>query len=296
MAYLLEKLKDTMEGDKNLLDKTVVVWGSPMADPNVHNHRRCPLILLGHANGALKGNLHLKAADGTPMANAFLTMHSSGHGRHEAVRRQHRRVVAHPGGAGDGGVCEIEFSGGGHRVDRRSAIRFELQAWIAMKRQSSVLAMIALSCRRPRRSSRSPVADAASAATGGGARAAEAGRRRQRRAGRRHERAALGRRARRRGAGRLLIYAGANIGAVTRIGQYTPLHLAAKRGSAAVTKALLKAGADVNVQVDNSGVTPLHLAASSGSAGRGQRAARRGADVNAKESKPGQTPLIFAAG
>ena len=45
-----------------------------MADPNVHNHRRCPLFLLGHANGALKGNLHIKTADATPMANVFLTL------------------------------------------------------------------------------------------------------------------------------------------------------------------------------------------------------------------------------
>jgi hypothetical protein len=45
-----------------------------MADPNIHNHRRCPLVLFGHANGALKGNLHLKAADGTPMANVMLTL------------------------------------------------------------------------------------------------------------------------------------------------------------------------------------------------------------------------------
>ena len=84
-----------MEGDSNLLDKTMVVWGSPMADPNVHNHRRCPLILLGHGNGMLKGNLHLKAADGTPMANVFLTLLAQPrHGRHQDVRRQHRRVLA----------------------------------------------------------------------------------------------------------------------------------------------------------------------------------------------------------
>jgi len=50
------------------------VWVSPMADPNVHNHRRCPLIVLGHANGALKGNMHVKAAADTPMANAFLSL------------------------------------------------------------------------------------------------------------------------------------------------------------------------------------------------------------------------------
>jgi hypothetical protein len=45
-----------------------------MGDPNVHNHRRCPLVLLGHAGGKLKGNLHLKYADGAPMANALLSV------------------------------------------------------------------------------------------------------------------------------------------------------------------------------------------------------------------------------
>jgi hypothetical protein len=74
LAYFLEKMKTTMDGEQSLLDKTMIVWGSPMADANVHNHRRCPLVLLGHANGALKGNAHLKAADGTPMANVMLTM------------------------------------------------------------------------------------------------------------------------------------------------------------------------------------------------------------------------------
>jgi hypothetical protein len=74
VTYLIDRLKEATEGDQTLLDKTLVVWGSPMADGNVHNHRRCPMFLLGHANGALKGNLHIKAADGTPMANAFLTM------------------------------------------------------------------------------------------------------------------------------------------------------------------------------------------------------------------------------
>ena len=43
-----------------------------MGNSNVHNHKRCPLFLAGHAGGALKGGLHLKAADGTPMANAML--------------------------------------------------------------------------------------------------------------------------------------------------------------------------------------------------------------------------------
>ena len=73
LPYFLEKLKTTMVGDASLLDKTLVLWGSPMADPNLHNHRRCPLILLGGADGRLEGNLHLKTPDDTPMANVMLT-------------------------------------------------------------------------------------------------------------------------------------------------------------------------------------------------------------------------------
>jgi hypothetical protein len=73
MAYFLDKMKTTMDGDGSLLDQSLIVWGSPMADSNVHNHRRCPLVLFGHANGKLGGGLHLKAADETPMANAMLS-------------------------------------------------------------------------------------------------------------------------------------------------------------------------------------------------------------------------------
>jgi len=80
MRYLLEKMKATREGDASLLDKTAIIWGSSMGDPNLHNHRRCPLILFGHANGAIEGNLHLKAPVGTPMANVFLSLlHKLGH-------------------------------------------------------------------------------------------------------------------------------------------------------------------------------------------------------------------------
>jgi hypothetical protein len=74
LAYFLDKMKTTMEGDASLLDKTLIVWGSPMADPNIHNHRRCPLVLFGRGNGMLKGNVHVKAPDGTPMANVMLTL------------------------------------------------------------------------------------------------------------------------------------------------------------------------------------------------------------------------------
>jgi hypothetical protein len=80
LAYFLEKMKNTMEGDGSLLDKTAIVWGSSMGDPNLHNHRRCPLLLIGKANGALEGNIHLRAPQGTPMANPMLSlMRAIGH-------------------------------------------------------------------------------------------------------------------------------------------------------------------------------------------------------------------------
>ena len=80
IPYFLERLKETHDEGGNLLDQTVIVYGSPMADGNIHNHRRCPLIMLGHGNGVLEGNLHLKAPEGTPMANAFLSLlHGFGH-------------------------------------------------------------------------------------------------------------------------------------------------------------------------------------------------------------------------
>jgi hypothetical protein len=73
LPYFLEKLRRTPDGDATLLDNSLILYGSPMGNSNVHNHKRCPLFFAGHAGGALKGNQHIKAADGTPMADAFLS-------------------------------------------------------------------------------------------------------------------------------------------------------------------------------------------------------------------------------
>jgi hypothetical protein len=79
LPYFMEKLQATMEGGTSLLDKTLIMYGSPMSNGNLHNHRNCPLILLGKGNGAAPGGLHVKAADATPMANVMLTlMHKLG--------------------------------------------------------------------------------------------------------------------------------------------------------------------------------------------------------------------------
>jgi Protein of unknown function (DUF1552) len=74
VAHLLEKLKNTPDGDGTLLDKSLVIYGSPMGDSNLHNHKRVPLFLAGRAGGGLRGGLHLRAPDGTPLANVILTV------------------------------------------------------------------------------------------------------------------------------------------------------------------------------------------------------------------------------
>ena len=74
LPYLLNNLASLEEADGNLLDNTMIIYGSPMADGNLHNHRRCPLIVLGGGGGHNPGNLHLKAPDGTPMANVMLSL------------------------------------------------------------------------------------------------------------------------------------------------------------------------------------------------------------------------------
>ena len=74
IPYFLEKLKGTPDGDGSLLDNTLVIYGSPMGDSNLHNHKRVPFFLAGRAGGALSGGLHLRAPDGTPLANVMVSV------------------------------------------------------------------------------------------------------------------------------------------------------------------------------------------------------------------------------
>ena len=93
----------------------------------------------------------------------------------------------------------------------------------------------------------------------------------------------------------MLIYAGANVEAVTRIGGYTPLHLASRSGSAAIVQELLEAGANPTVASSAGGATPLHFAASASSRGSVISLLDHGAEIDARESAWEQTPLMFAA-
>jgi hypothetical protein len=74
VARFLEKLRATPDGDGNLLDHSLVLYGSPMGDSNSHNHKRLPVFLAGHACGAVKGSLHSVCKPGTPHANTLLTI------------------------------------------------------------------------------------------------------------------------------------------------------------------------------------------------------------------------------
>jgi len=93
----------------------------------------------------------------------------------------------------------------------------------------------------------------------------------------------------------MLIYAGANLEAVTRIGDYTALHLASKAGHGDVVATLLGAGSNASAATTTGSATPLHFAAVSGSGAAIVALVEHGAEVNARESQWGQTPLMFAA-
>ena len=73
-AHFLDKLKNTPDGDGNLLDHSLVLYGSPMGDSNVHGHKRVPVFLAGHASGTVAGNMHVRSKDATPQANILLTV------------------------------------------------------------------------------------------------------------------------------------------------------------------------------------------------------------------------------
>jgi ankyrin repeat protein len=92
----------------------------------------------------------------------------------------------------------------------------------------------------------------------------------------------------------MLLYAGANVKATTRLGGYTPLLMAADQGHAGVIAALLSGGADAKAP-NALGTTPLMLAAASGNPQAVTILVENGAEIEAKENTFGQTPLMFAA-
>lgn len=74
LTYLLDKLQSTPDGDGNLLDHSMVLYGSAMGDGNQHNHTPLPLLLIGGASGKLKGGRHLRNTPKTTMSNLLLAI------------------------------------------------------------------------------------------------------------------------------------------------------------------------------------------------------------------------------
>ncbi len=92
VPYFLEKLKNTPDGDGSLLDHTLIVYGSPMGDSNVHNHKRCPLFLAGHASGKLPGQYARASGRRHPDGERHVDRSPLARLRgQDVVRRQHRR-------------------------------------------------------------------------------------------------------------------------------------------------------------------------------------------------------------
>ena len=76
MAEFAQKLHDTPDGDGSLLDHTLLYFGSGMSNGNVHDRKNAPALLVGGANGKMKGNRHLVADEKNeePTANLLLGM------------------------------------------------------------------------------------------------------------------------------------------------------------------------------------------------------------------------------
>ena len=73
-AEYLQKLKATPEGEGTLLDSTLILYGSGIGNPNIHDHTNLPIILAGGPATGVKGNRHVKYAKPTPLANLHLTL------------------------------------------------------------------------------------------------------------------------------------------------------------------------------------------------------------------------------
>ena len=73
-AEYLEKLKNTPEGNGSLLDNSLILYGSGIGNPNVHDHTNLPIIVAGGSSGGMKGNRHIRYDKPTPLANLHLTL------------------------------------------------------------------------------------------------------------------------------------------------------------------------------------------------------------------------------
>jgi hypothetical protein len=74
LSYLLTKMKSIREGERNLLDNSMVVYGSGISDGNRHNHDNLPILLAGSGGGTIDTGRHLRYDLETPVCNLFMSM------------------------------------------------------------------------------------------------------------------------------------------------------------------------------------------------------------------------------
>jgi hypothetical protein len=74
VAYFIDKLQKTPDGDGTLLDHSMILYGSSMSNSNEHNHFPLPLLLVGGASGKLQGGRHLKFPERTSLSNMLLAV------------------------------------------------------------------------------------------------------------------------------------------------------------------------------------------------------------------------------
>jgi hypothetical protein len=73
-AKFLDRMRKTPDGDGSLLDHSMFLYGSGMANGNQHTHNPLPMALVGGASGRLKGNRHIQLKKDTPLGNGLLAM------------------------------------------------------------------------------------------------------------------------------------------------------------------------------------------------------------------------------
>ncbi len=73
-AEYLQKLKNTPDGDGNLLDHSMIVYGAGISDGNKHNHEDLPILLAGRGDGSLKPGQHIAYKGGRPITNLYLSL------------------------------------------------------------------------------------------------------------------------------------------------------------------------------------------------------------------------------
>lgn len=73
-AYLLRKLRDMKEGERSVLDNSMVLFGSALSDGNSHNPHKLPLVLGGRGGGRIATGQHLSYTEDTQLANLYVSM------------------------------------------------------------------------------------------------------------------------------------------------------------------------------------------------------------------------------